>query len=59
MFNFRDELEKSGLSYAFGTPRVGDFIYKDLNGDKVIDEKDKAPVGFSKYPRPYYNLSGG
>lgn len=59
MFNFRDELEKSGLSYAFGTPRVGDFIYKDLNGDKVIDEKDKAPVGYSKYPRQYYNLSGG
>ena len=27
MFNFEEELEQSSLSYAFGTPRVGDFIY--------------------------------
>lgn len=59
MFNFKEELENSGLTYAFGTPRVGDFIYKDLNGDKVIDEKDKAPIMNSSLPSQYYSFSGG
>ena len=59
MFNFQEELEKSGLSYAFGTPRVGDFIYQDLNGDKIIDEKDKAPILNTSIPQQYYSFSGG
>lgn len=59
MFNFKEELENSGLTYAFGTPRVGDFIYQDLNGDKVIDEKDKAPILNTSIPQQYYNFSGG
>ena len=59
MFNFKEELENSGLTYAFGTPRVGDFIYQDLNGDKVIDEKDKAPILNTSIPRQYYSISGG
>lgn len=59
MFNFQEELEKSGLSYAFGTPRVGDFIYQDLNGDKIIDEKDQAPILNTSIPQQYYSFSGG
>lgn len=59
MFNFKEELEASGLTYAFGTPRLGDFIYQDLNGDKVIDEKDIAPIGYSRIPRQSYNLTAG
>ena len=59
MFNTEAELNNSGLTYDFGTPRVGDFIYKDLNGDGVINEKDQAPIGNSGYPDMYYQLSGG
>ncbi|WP_106829581.1 SusC/RagA family TonB-linked outer membrane protein [Parabacteroides pacaensis] len=57
-FNSEDELKKSGLTYAIGTPRVGDFIYKDLNNDQVIDEKDIAPIGNSWLPKYYYSISG-
>lgn len=59
MFNFQDEITGSGLKYAMGNPRVGDFIYKDLNGDGVIDSKDQAPIGYSNVPRGYYTFSGG
>lgn len=58
-FNSEDEIRKSGLTYAIGTPRVGDFIYQDLNNDKVIDEKDIAPIGYSWLPKNYYTISGG
>lgn len=60
MFNFKDEITASGLDYsALGTPRPGDFIYRDLNDDGKIDAKDKAPVGYSNVPRGYYSVSGG
>lgn len=58
-FNSEEELKKSGVTYAIGTPRVGDFIYKDLNNDQVIDEKDIAPIGNSWLPKYYYSVSGG
>ncbi|MCD8101198.1 MAG: SusC/RagA family TonB-linked outer membrane protein [Alistipes sp.] len=58
-FNSQAELDNSGLTYSFGTPRVGDFIYKDLNGDGVIDEKDQAPIGYTWLPRQTYSLTGG
>lgn len=59
LFNFQDELDASGLTYAFGTPRLGDFIYRDLNGDRVIDEKDMAPIGYSRLPRQTYSITAG
>jgi TonB-linked SusC/RagA family outer membrane protein len=30
---------------AYGTPALGDFLYKDLNEDGIIDEKDRYAVG--------------
>jgi hypothetical protein len=59
MFNSEGEKTASGLTYSFGTPRVGDFIYQDLNNDRIIDDKDLAPIGYSRYPQIYYNLNGG
>ncbi len=59
IFNFKEELEAYGLKYGFGTPRVGDFIYKDLNDDGVIDEKDQAPIGYSGIPQHGYSISAG
>ena len=50
---------ESNLSYGFGIPRVGDLIYKDLNSDGKIDERDYAPIGNGVIPRTTYALSGG
>lgn len=30
--------------------RPGDFKYKDLNKDNVVDDKDRAPIGYSSVP---------
>lgn len=44
-YNSQAEIDNSGLRYAGVQPRPGDFKYKDLNGDGIIDEGDKAPMG--------------
>ncbi|QBQ39943.1 SusC/RagA family TonB-linked outer membrane protein [Sphingobacterium psychroaquaticum] len=59
MFNSKEELTNSGLSYSFGTPRVGDLKYQDLNGDKIINEKDVAPIGYTRAPQQEYSIAGG
>jgi hypothetical protein len=58
IFNSEAERTGSNLTYSFGTPRVGDFIYQDLNNDHIIDEKDQAPIGYSHIPEYYYAFSG-
>ncbi|MDP4206325.1 MAG: SusC/RagA family TonB-linked outer membrane protein, partial [Bacteroidota bacterium] len=58
-FNSQEEIDNSHLTYSFGTPRVGDLKYKDLNNDNIIDEKDKAPIGTGALPRYYYSFNGG
>lgn len=57
--NTEEELEEALRMYQIGTPRLGDFKYRDLNGDGVIDEKDMAPVGYSNVPRITYGFSFG
>lgn len=53
-----DEIKNSGLTYGFGaSPRVGDFKYIDQNGDKVIDERDQVPIGYSSIPQVNYGAS--
>ncbi len=56
-FNSEEEIQTSSLTYSFGTPRVGDLIYKDLNGDEVIDEKDLKPIGDGLLPAYYYSVT--
>ncbi|WP_109700447.1 SusC/RagA family TonB-linked outer membrane protein [Chitinophaga deserti] len=58
-FNSQEEITRSGLTYSFGTPRPGDLKYTDLNGDKIIDQKDKAPMGYGSTPRQQYAINGG
>jgi TonB-linked SusC/RagA family outer membrane protein len=40
-----------------GPPRLGDFVYKDLNEDNVVDEKDMVPIGYSNVPEISYGFS--
>lgn len=57
MFNTPKELEDAH-AYTFGTPRLGDLKYKDLNNDRTIDEKDMAPIGNGSLPRYFYGITG-
>ncbi|MDR1155874.1 MAG: TonB-dependent receptor [Bacteroidales bacterium] len=47
------------LTYSFGTPRAGDFVYKDTNGDgdHAVNEKDRVPVGYGTVPRISWGAS--
>lgn len=59
-FTSHDEID-SYYPYGFGgKPRVGDFVYKDVNGDGVIDQKDLSPIGYSTtVPGLNYGISLG
>lgn len=56
--NTEEELERAKEMYKIGTPRLGDFLYKDLNGDGFIDEKDITAIGYSNIPQITYGFSG-
>ena len=58
-FNSEDELAEylSKTKYGFGTPRVGDFKYMDLNGDGTVDDKDQARIGWTSIPGINYGLT--
>ena len=45
------------VTYDFGTPGPGDFVYKDLNNDGVVNDKDQAPIGVGSIPRFNYGAS--
>ena len=45
-FTSQEEIDNY-YPYKFASPRVGDFVYKDVNGDGQIDDKDYAPIGYS------------
>lgn len=59
-FTSQNEID-SYYPYGFGgKPRVGDFVYKDVNGDGVIDQKDLSPIGYSTtVPGLNYGISLG
>ncbi|MGN1215585.1 MAG: TonB-dependent receptor, partial [Candidatus Cryptobacteroides sp.] len=58
-FTSQEEIDNY-YPYEFATPRVGDFVYKDVNGDGQIDEKDYAPIGYStSVPGINYGISLG
>lgn len=54
--NTAEELEKAKKMYKIGIPRMGDFLYQDLNEDGYIDEKDMAPILYSNVPRITYGF---
>ncbi len=45
------------VTYGFGSPGPGDFVYKDLNNDGIINDKDLAPIGVGNIPRYNYGAS--
>lgn len=55
-YNSYDEIAAEGLNYVGFTVRPGDFKYTDINNDKVIDERDLVPIGYSGIPE--YTFGG-
>lgn len=50
---------KEGLPVYSGVMKPGDLMYKDLNKDGVIDDKDKAVFGYSDTPEYTFGLTAG
>lgn len=44
---------------AYGTPQKGDILYQDANGDGVINDNDRVPVGHGTAPRMSYGFNLG
>ncbi|TDG36293.1 TonB-dependent receptor [Pedobacter changchengzhani] len=50
-FDNQAEIDQSPVqSIGANASKPGDFKYKDLNGDGIIDPKDLAPIGYSSVP---------
>jgi TonB-linked SusC/RagA family outer membrane protein len=59
IFQTQDEINKHADQTALGgTPKPGDIIYKDLNGDGKVDAKDQTNLG-SYFPGMTYGFSFG
>lgn len=59
---FVDEEEvRNSPRQTFGEYGAGDIKYKDINGDDIIDDRDKVPIGFPTTPEINYGfgLSAG
>jgi TonB-linked SusC/RagA family outer membrane protein len=56
-YTSKEEINNSGLTFTGVQPRPGDFVYKDLNGDKIIDVKDNAPIEYGIVPRVTYGVN--
>ena len=59
LFCTQQEIDESGLTYIWGEIQPGDIIYKDMNGDHVIDDNDIYPTGYSNIPELTMNLDTG
>lgn len=44
---------------AYGEPELGDLLYQDTNGDGVINDDDRVPVGHGTAPRITYGFNLG
>ncbi len=53
----QDEINKSGLTFVGIQPRPGDLMFVDKNGDKIINDKDIAPIGYNSLPQYTYGAA--
>ncbi len=55
-----DQLLAEGYSFSTdlgGTPKPGDILYKDTNGDKVFDREDRVIKDYSTLPKMTYGIN--
>ena len=53
---FESDEEVAMSAYQAGTTQAGDIKYKDMNGDGVIDDFDKVPIGWGSVPEIMYGF---
>jgi TonB-linked SusC/RagA family outer membrane protein len=53
---FIDDAEVMNSPRQSGNYMAGDIKYKDLNGDGVINDRDKAPIGYPTSPEIQYGF---
>lgn len=59
IFQTQEEIDNSPQQ-LFSTVRPGDIKYRDVNGDKVIDQNDRVAIGYTTTcPEIYYNFRLG
>ena len=56
-YTSQEEINESGLTFEGVQPKPGDFVYKDISGDKAINDRDKAPIGYGSVPRVTYGAN--
>lgn len=54
-----DENGKKRTVFPYGVPEKGDFLYKDLNGDGVVDDDDREAIGSGSTPKFTYGINLG
>lgn len=53
---FKDEKEIANSPFQTGINKPGDIKYKDLNADGIINDKDRAPIGYGSIPEIVYGF---
>lgn len=57
LFNTQEELANRPYNtFTSNLATLGDIRYKDLDGDGLINQNDKAPIGFPNYAQYHFNL---
>jgi TonB-linked SusC/RagA family outer membrane protein len=57
-FKDEDDVKNSPVQTVGGhESRPGDFKYRDLNGDGLVNERDIAPIGYSAVPEYQYGAA--
>ncbi len=51
-----DDIANSPASQVSGSVIPGDFKYADINGDNVINDQDRVPIGYSDVPRNVFGI---
>jgi len=62
IYNYQSEIDDPNRpisTWEGAGLKPGDLKYRDVNGDKIIDENDYAPIGYSNIPEIMYGISGG
>ena len=55
-FYTQAEIDDPNVAKPGGVYQAGDLKYKDLNGDKKIDDKDKTNIGLDQVPQIVYGF---
>lgn len=57
LFKDQEDIDNSPLQ-NYSIPRPGDIKYKDQNGDDVINDFDKVPIGYPRVPEISFGFGG-